>query len=117
MSGLRNLERVNIDIDINTASGQQRSLKLDEGVYSRFQVINRFNNNLDVPVEIEIVADGHDVVQKVDLRALETAGGDFYESKAPIHINGRQNLDIYLTAASDLAAAGSYQIVFWKEQC
>ena len=112
---MRKLERFNIDIAANSALGELRSLKLNDGEYTRMQVINRKNNNLAVPVEIEIIANGQAVVESVDLRALEAAGGDFYESKAPVYLKGGQNVDIYLKGAGALPEEGSYQVIFWKK--
>lgn len=114
---MRQLERFNIDIDAGTRTAELRSLKLDNGTYTAIQVINRFNTNLDIPVEIQVKATNEDAIPRVDIRALEPAGGDFFESKAPVQITGSDSVDITLTAASNLAVDGSYQIIFWKAQC
>jgi hypothetical protein len=112
---MRHLQRFNIDIPQGSNTGELRSLKMDAGEYTRMQIINRFNTNVNTPIEIQVQANSQDVVPKVDTRALDVAGGDFYESKAPVYVTGSETVDIYLTAASALTTAGSYQVIFFKE--
>lgn len=116
----KTLERFNIDIATGSRSKRLPSIKLDAGVYNGIQVINRFNNNLDKAIEIEITdGTGREVLPSVDTRYLEPAGGTFNDSKADIRLQGNQNINIELTAHENLDADGSYQVIFIKDlqQC
>jgi hypothetical protein len=113
---MRRLENTQIDIAIGSKQGEHRGFKLNDGIYNRFQIINRYNNNLNVPVQILIVQNGYDLVQRVDTRSLIFQSLNFYDSKAPIEVNGSQKLDIYLFVPTNLVEESSFEVIFWKEE-
>jgi hypothetical protein len=110
-----------VEIENGSNNGSLRNLTLDSGIYTKMQVINRYNNNLNIPVEIRIVSRNQDILETVDVRAIEPSGGglDFYDAKAPIEINGNNSIDIYITTAKNVVATAdepsNYYVVFWKD--